>query len=103
MAQTIAGIQLEAITKGPLLGRLFPDITNECVVLIAKNWMALTGPTTEKKWAKKYIQDKVATAFPVVYAWLIKFLVVLLIKWFAIKNRRNSKFNDEMKTIQSYL
>ena len=101
MAQTIAGIQLEAITKGPLLARLFPDITNECVYFIVQNWNHLTKSSGEKRWAAKEITQEVQKAFPIVYMLIIKLLVSLLIKWFNAK--RNFKFDTEMEQIQPYL
>ena len=101
MAQTIAGIQLEAITKGPLLARMVPDITNKCVFLIVQNWDHLTGSAGEKRWAKNKIKQDVSESFPLLYAWMIKILIFFLIKWFSLK--RNHKFDNEMKEIQSYL
>ena len=101
MAQTIAGIQLEAITKGPILARMFPDITNKCVVLIVKNWHSLISSSGEERWAKKKIKQDVAKAFPLLYAWMIKILITFLIKWFYSK--RNLKFDSDMMEIQPFL
>lgn len=101
MAQTIGGIQLEAITKGPLLARLFPGVTNQCVYLIIQRWGYLTSSAGEKRWAAKEISQEAQKAFPVVYMLVIKLLVTLLIKWF--NSKRNFKFDKEMKEIQSYL
>jgi len=101
MAQTIAGIQLEAITKGPLLARMFPDITNKSVFLIVQNWGHLISSAGEKRWAKNKIKQDVSKAFPLLYAWMIKILITLLIKWFYSK--RNYKFDNDMREIQSFL
>jgi len=101
MAQTLAGIQLEVMTKGPPLVRMFPKITNKCVFLIVQNWDHLTGPAGEKRWAKNKIKQDALKAFPLLYAWMIKILIFLLIRWFSLK--RSHKFDNEMKEIQSYL
>ena len=101
MAQTIAGIQLEAITTGPVLARMFPEITNKCVFLIVKNWSHLISSAGEKRLAKKKIKQDVAKSFPLLYAWMIKILISLLIKWFYLK--RGYKFDNDMREIQSYL
>tara|TARA_R110000824_G_C15150302_1_gene670940 strand:- start:454 stop:759 length:306 start_codon:yes stop_codon:yes gene_type:complete len=101
MAQTIAGIQLEAITKGPLLARMFPDITNKCVYFIVQNWEYITSSAGEQKWAAKQITEEVQKAFSIIYIFMIKIMVTLLIKWF--NSKRNSKFDSEMEQIQPYL
>lgn len=101
MAQTIAGVQLEAITKGPLLARMFPDITNKCVFLIIQNWDHLTSDPARKRWAKREIKESVSKSFPLFYAWMIKLLITLLIKWFYAK--RSYKFDKAMTEIRHYL
>ena len=101
MAKTIAGLQLEAVTKGPWLARRFPAITNETVIQCVNHWYSLTASAGEKSWATKTIKNKVCKAFPIIYAWAVKMIVSLLIYW--LLNKRNAKFDREVQEINHYL
>ena len=101
MAKTIAGLQLEAVTKGPWLARRFPAITNETVYHCVTHWYSLTSSAGEKLWAERIIKKKVCKAFPAIYTWVVKMIVSLLIYW--LLNKRNAKFNREVQEINQYL
>ena len=101
MAKTIAGLQLEAISKGPWLARRFPSITNETVYHCVTHWYSLTASAGEKSWAERIIKQKVCKAFPIIYAWAVKMIVSLLIYW--LLNKRSAKFDREVQQINQYL
>ena len=101
MAKTIAGLQLEAVTKGPWLARRFPAITNETVYHCVTHWYSLTSSAGEKAWAERIIKKKVCKAFPIIYILLIKVIVSLVMSW--MLEKRNYKFDKEVTEIYKYL
>jgi len=101
MAKTIAGLQLEAATKGPWLARRFPSITNVTVYHCVTHWYSLSASAGERVWAERIIKQKVQKAFPVIYAIIIKIIVSLIISWMI--ERRSYKFNKEVENIYKYL
>jgi hypothetical protein len=101
MAKTIAGLQLEASTKGPWLSRGFPSVTKQTVLLAARHWRTLTASQGERRWAIKKIKSEISKAFPVIYAWLIKMVVSLVIYW--LLSKRSLEFDKEMEEINYYL
>tara|TARA_Y100000592_G_scaffold99967_1_gene178010 strand:- start:11046 stop:11354 length:309 start_codon:yes stop_codon:yes gene_type:complete len=101
MAKTIAGLQLEAITKGPWLARRFPAITNAVVYQCVTHWNTIGGSAGERMWAERAIKQKVCKAFPFFYAIIIKIIVSLIISW--MLDRRSYKFNREVEEIYKYL
>jgi hypothetical protein len=101
MAKTIAGLQLEASIKGPWLSRAFPSVTEQTVLLVARHWRPITASQGERRWAIKKIKSEISKAFPLIYAWLIKMVVSLVIYW--ILSKRSLEFDKEMEEINHYL
>ena len=101
MAKTIAGLQMEATTKGPWLARRFPSITNAVVYQCVTHWYTLNASAGERVWAERVIKQRVQKAFPFIYAILIKIIVSLIISW--MLERRSYKFNREVENIYKYL
>ena len=79
MAKTIAGLQMEATSKGPWLARRFPVITNAVVYQCVNYWYSLSASAGERMWAERVIKQRVQKAFPLVYAIIIKIIVSLTI------------------------
>tara|TARA_B100000676_G_C17481905_1_gene533833 strand:+ start:58 stop:366 length:309 start_codon:yes stop_codon:yes gene_type:complete len=101
MAKTIAGLQLEASTKGPWLARRFPTITNAVVYQCVTHWYSLSASVGERMWAERIIKQRVQKAFPVIYAIVIKIIVSLIISW--MLKKRNYRFNKDVENIYKYL
>jgi len=101
MAKTIAGLQLEASTKGPWLARRFPSITNATIYHCVTHWYSLSASAGERVWAERMIKKKVQKSFPVIYAIIIKIIVSLIISW--MLEKRNFKFNRDVENIYKYL
>ena len=101
MAKTIAGLQLEASTKGPWLARRFPSITNTTVYHCVTHWYSLSASAGERMWAERIIKQKVQKSFPVIYSIIIKIIVSLIISW--MLERRSYKFNKDVENIYKYL
>ena len=101
MAKTIAGLQLEASTKGPWLARRFPAITKATIYHCVTHWYSLCASSGERMWAERIIKQKVQKSFPVIYAIIIKIIVSLIISW--ILEKRSYKFNREVSEIHKYL
>ena len=101
MAKTIAGLQLEATTKGPWLARRFPSITNAVVYQCVTHWYSLSASAGEKLWAERTIKQRVQKAFPFIYAIIIKVIVSLIISW--MLDKRSYRFNKDVEEIYKYL
>ena len=101
MAKTIAGLQMEATSKGPWLARRFPVITNAVVYQCVNYWYSLSASAGERMWAERVIKQRVQKAFPLIYAIIIKIIVSLIISW--MLDRRSYKFNREVEQIHKYL
>ena len=101
MAKTIAGLQVEATSKGPWLARRFPSITNAVVYQCVTHWYSLNSSAGERTWAERIIKQRVQKAFPFIYAIIIKIIVSLIISW--MLEKRNYRFNREVENIYKYL
>lgn len=101
MAKTIAGLQLEASTKGPWLARRFPSITNAVVHQCVTHWYSLSASAGERMWAERIIKQRVQKAFPFIYGIIIKIIVSLIVSW--MLDKRSYKFNKEVIEIYKYL
>jgi len=101
MAQTLAGLELEATTKGPWLARRFPRITKAALRQCVNHWHTLCASQGEQTWAINMIKHKVSEGFPIFYSWLVKMIVSLLIYW--LLNKRSLEFDKNMEEINYYL
>tara|TARA_Y100001938_G_C8080658_1_gene428840 strand:+ start:574 stop:879 length:306 start_codon:yes stop_codon:yes gene_type:complete len=101
MAQTLAGLEMEAAIKGPWLARRFPRVTKLTIKLCALHWHTLCASPGEQMWAVNMIKRRVGEGFPLIYSWLLKMVASLVIYW--LLNKRSLEFDKDMERISYYL